>query len=157
MNGCEKNERVDSASRVILATPRQLFRTYFDAETLKGWRVPDGATGTYSVLEPQPGGRFCLNLLYSDRTETDGPAAAIEIITGEFAEFVPDERIVEEIHYTNTDPAYAGMMRLTLTIEPAKAGSKVSLHATGMPQALEVTAHRAALAAALRRLALLTE
>src|SRR3546814_5824522 len=68
-----------------------------------------------------------------------------------------DLRIVAEIHYTNTDPAYAGMMRLTFTIEQAKAGSKVALHATGMPQALEVTAHRAALAAALRRLALLTE
>lgn len=157
MDESELAERVDSASRVILATPRQLFRTYFDAETLKGWRVPDGATGTYSVLEPQPGGRFCLNLLYSDRPEIDGSEAAIEIITGEFAEFVPDERIVEEIRYTNTDPAYAGMMTLTLTIEPAKAGSKVSLHATGMPPALKAAAHRAALAAALRRLALLTE
>ena len=157
MDACEQTERVDSASRMILATPRQLFRTYFDAEKMKSWRVPDGATGTYSVLEPQPGGRFCLNLLYSDRAEIDGPEAAIEIITGTFTEFLPDERVVEAIRYTNADAAYSGMLTLTLTIEPAKVGSKVSLHATGMPPALEVTAHRATLAAALRRLALLTE
>src|SRR3546814_20413593 len=103
---------------MILATPRQLFRTYFDAEKMKSWRVPDGATGTYSVLEPQPGGRFCLNLLYSDRAEIDGPEAAIDIITGTFTEFLTDERVVEAIRYTNAAAAYSGMLPLPHPTQP---------------------------------------
>ena len=153
----EQSGRVDRASRVILATPRQLFRTYFETETLKAWRVPDGAIGSYTILEPNPGGRYCLNLLYPDRPETDGPEAGIETVTGVFTEFLPDDRVVEEIRYANSDPSYAGVMTFTLTIEPAHAGSKVMIETVGMPAALEAAAHRAELSAALRRLALLTE
>lgn len=153
----EQSGQVDRASRVILATPRQLFRTYFETETLKAWRVPDGAIGSYTVLEPHPGGRYCLNILYPERSEINGPEAGIETVTGVFTEFLPDERIVEEIRYANDDPSYAGVMTLTLTIETVQAGSKVTIEAVGMPPALKTTAHRAELSAALRRLALLTE
>lgn len=157
LNTGEQSVRIDRASRVILAAPRQLFRTYFEVETLKAWRVPEGAIGSYTVLEPHPGGRYCLNLLYPDRSEIGGPEAGIETVTGVFTEFVPDDRVVEEIRYANSDPSYAGLMTFTFTIEAAQGGSKVTIEAVGMPPALEMDAHRAELTAALRRLALLTE
>lgn len=157
MDGGERKERVDSASRVILATPRQLFRTFFDAETLKAWRVPEGAAGIYSVLEPQPGGRFRLDLVHPDRTAPDGTEAEGYTIEGRFTEFLPDERVIEEIRLAGTGPVDAGVMTLTISIELVQAGSKVTMQAIGMPRALEADAHRAALAASLRRLALLTE
>lgn len=157
MTDTETPDRIDSASRIIMASARTLFRTFHDPETFKYWRTPDGTMGGLTVLQPQIGGAWCLTILHPDRAEIGGVPSGIETITGRFIDMLPDAQVVEEINYVSEDPAYAGVMTLTTSLEPMKDGTKVTLRAVGMPPVLAQDSHRAALSAALHRLARLTE
>lgn len=52
----EDEGHAHAASRVILASPRTLFRAFVDAETMAAWRAPDGMTATMLSFDPRPGG-----------------------------------------------------------------------------------------------------
>lgn len=156
MDAGEQEERVDSTSRIILATPRVLFRTFLDPETLKAWRVPEGVEGGFSALDPRTGGGYRLDLRYRD--ERHGiSAAGADLIEGRFVDFLADERVLEDVRFLREDGSEAAAMTLETLIEAAQSGTKVTLRATGMPDAIGADEHREALAAALRRLAMLTE
>lgn len=152
----EQAERVDSASRVILASPRILFRTFRDTETLKAWRVPDGVIGSFTALQPRTGGGYQLKLQYGD--ERIGLSApGMDLIEGRFAEFQPDEHIVEQVRFVGRDGQTVGSMMFETLIKPALTGTRVTLRATSLPDAIDAKDHEDALAASLRRLAMLTE
>ncbi|HUD92516.1 SRPBCC domain-containing protein [Sphingobium sp.] len=149
-------ERVDSASRVILASPSILFRTFRDTETLKAWRVPDGVIGSFTALQPRTGGGYQLKLQYGD--ERIGLSApGMDLIEGRFAKFQPDEHVVEQVRFIGRDGGTAGTMKFETLINPVSGGTQVTLRASALPDAIDAKDHEDALAASLRRLAMLTE
>lgn len=154
-----KTARIDSASRVILATPRTLFRTFLDGETLAGWRAPEGMTGRIQHFDPRVGGGYNMVLRYDETA----PATAGKTRTREdevevhFREFLPEEKVVEEVHFISTDPAFALPMLLTTIFVADRDGTRVILRAENVPDAIAAEDHQAGMLSSLRRLAALTE
>jgi uncharacterized protein YndB with AHSA1/START domain len=152
-------QRIDTASRVILAPPRTLFRAFLDAESLANWRAPDGMTASILRFDPRIGGGYRMILGY-DEGETDAVGktrAGEDEVVVQFLELLPHERIVEAIRFVSDDPAFAGVMILTTSFEPTREGTKVSFRASEVPAGIDREEHLAGMASSLRNLARLTE
>ncbi|MCP3731288.1 SRPBCC domain-containing protein [Sphingomonas sp. MG17] len=145
-----------SASRVILASPRNLFRAFVDPEMLASWRAPEGMTATLAAFDPRPGGGYRMVLRYPEpglgKTSSDS-----DVVEVRFAELAAEERIVELVTFTSDDPAFDGEMRLTTSFAPVADGTKVIMVADHVPPGIEQADHEAGMASSLRKLALLTE
>jgi uncharacterized protein YndB with AHSA1/START domain len=152
-------QRVDSASRVIMASPRTLFRAFLDAEMMANWRAPDGMTARLLAFDPRIGGGYRMVLAYDGADgESHGKTrpGEDEMLVA-FQELLPDSRIVEAIRFLSDDAAFAGVMTLTTLIEKMLDGTKVTFRAEGVPTGIAPEDHQAGMAASLRNLARLTE
>ena len=74
-----------------------------------------------------------------------------------FLELTAEERIVEEVHFISTDPAFEDPMILTTLLESARDGTKVTLKAENVPTAISAEDDREGMQSSLRLLARLTE
>ena len=151
-------ERVDRASRVILASPRTLFRAFVDPEMLASWRAPEGMTARVEGMEPRVGGGYRIVLTYAEGSSARGKSSAHEDVAEvRFVELMPEERIVEAVRFVSDDPAHAGTMHLTTSFDAVADGTKVTMAATGVPLVIAPEDHQSGMASSLRNLALLTE
>lgn len=152
------SDRVDTASRMILATPRTLFRAFLDAEMLASWRAPEGMTARIVGFKPGIGGGYRIVLTYDDADASQGKSSAREDVADvRFRELVPDERIIEEVRFVSEDPRLAAPMTITTSIEPVTGGTKVTFSARSVPDVIDPEDHKTGMASALRNLARLTE
>jgi uncharacterized protein YndB with AHSA1/START domain len=144
------------ASRVVLATPRTLFRAFLDPEAMAGWRAFDGVELSFSAVNARVGGG------YRVRARSQGSDLSAEFprqidFAVEFVELVGEERIVETISVVSKGLNLTGSMTLTTLFEPDRDGTKVTMQARGAPSFIDAEEQGEILAASLRRLALLTE
>lgn len=150
--------RVHSASRVILASPRTLFRAFVDPEMMGSWRAPDGMSARIHAFDPRVGGGYRMTLTYADATDQPGKTTAnSDTVEVSFAELAAEERVVEVVRFESDDPAFAGEMRLTTSFAPVADGTRVTVTAEQVPSGIGKEEHEAGIAASLRKLALLTE
>ena len=151
-------ERIDSASRVILATPRTLFRAFVDPETLIAWRTPDGMSARIERFDPRIGGGYRIILRYdaSEVPDRGKSGRAGDIADVRFLE-LGEDRIVEQVQFVSADLAFADPMMLVTTFEPVADGVKVTITARDVPAVISPEDHKAGIAGSLRNLALLTE
>lgn len=142
------------SSRTILASPRAIFRTLLDPETIPAWRAPRGTSIRIEQFEPRTGGTYRIVLTYPQAGDVPNQShASVDTINGQFAEILPDERIVEIVQIETGDPRYNGVMRLTTMLEPLKDGTKVTLIAEDVPPDASENDHRAGMEMTLRNLA----
>ena len=59
-------ERIDTASRLIAASPEAIYAAFVDAGRLMIWLPPTGMTGRALLFEPWEGGRYRIELTYDD-------------------------------------------------------------------------------------------
>lgn len=110
-------------------------------------------------FDPKVGGGYGMSLRYGDAA----PAAAGKTRTCEdevevkFIEILPEERVVEEVHFISTDRAFAEPMLLTTSLEPDRDGTRVTLRAQNVPDPIAAKDHQAGMLSSLGRLARLTE
>lgn len=147
------------ASRVILASPRTLFRTFLDAETLCAWRAPEGMTATLKAFDPKVGGGYLMVLRYegADALEHGKTRPGEDEIAVTFVEMLAEERVVETVRFVTGDAPFLGEMRLTTLFEPAREGTKVTIRAENVPAGISADDHRQGMLSSLRSLANLTE
>jgi uncharacterized protein YndB with AHSA1/START domain len=152
-------DRIDRASRVILATPRTLLRAFLDLEQLVAWRAPEGMTARIERFDPRIGGGYRMVLTYGQATAgVSGKTSATEdVVEVRFVEIAPDDRVVEEVRFVTDDPAFAGLMTITTTFEPVRDGTKVSVAAADVPPGISAADHKTGMDSSLRKLARLTE
>src|SRR5690606_26046002 len=95
MTEISRRRRTDSASRVIAASPRTLYRAFLDPDALVRWLPAKGMTGRIYEFEPREGGCYRMALTY------DGGGPSIrgktsedtDLVEGRFLELIPDARI----------------------------------------------------------------
>lgn len=150
--------RTDSVSRIILASPRDLYRAHLDAEKLASFRTPEGMRAKMLTFEGRLGGSYVMELHYPSTALAQGKSeAGIDRFAATFEELVPDEKIVESIRFDADDPAFAEPMILTTTLRPVRDGTKVTVTASQVPASIFASDHVKGIEAALRYLAMLTE
>lgn len=147
-----------TASRVILATPRAIFRAFLDPEVLVNWRPPDGMKAEITSFDPRFGGGYRMVLAYDDPEVTSGKSGdGTDVVTSRFVEFEPEAQIVEVITFESDDRAFGGTMMLTTTLTKVNGGTKVSFVAENVPAGISEEDHCRGMEASLKNLANLLE
>lgn len=149
--------RADTGSRLIAASPERLYAAYVDPEAIAAWRPPAGMTARIEAFDPREGGGYRMAFVYEDAATAGKSGDNVDLFEGRFVELVPGRRIVEQVVFDSSDPAFAGTMTITTTFEPAGSGTLVSVACANVPAGISETDHRAGIASSLENLAAFVE
>jgi uncharacterized protein YndB with AHSA1/START domain len=146
--------RTDTASRVVAASPAQVYAALIDREALAAWLPPDGMTARFERFDPRPGGSYRLVLTYADASASPGKATAdSDIVEARYVDIVPDVRVVQAVDFVSDDPALAGTMTMTWEVTAADGGTRVDITADDVPDGVSAEDHATGLASSLANLA----
>ena len=146
--------RTDTASRVIAATPAQVYTALVDADALAAWLPPDGMTARFERFDPRPGGSYRLVLTYDEPSGAAGKATPdSDIVEARYVDLVPDVRVVQAVDFVSDDPAFGGTMTMTWEVTAVEGGTRVDVIADDVPDGISADDHAAGLASSLANLA----
>lgn len=147
--------RTDTATRFMSVSAEAIYGAFVDPEALIAWLPPEGMSGRILEFEPWQGGAWRIELALEG--EGHGPSGKTtertDVASGRFLELVPGVRIVQTVEFDSADPAFAGTMVMTWSLEPAAGGTDVTVSATGVPPGISAEDHEAGLASSLDNLA----
>jgi uncharacterized protein YndB with AHSA1/START domain len=151
--------RTDTGSRVIKASPRDLYRAMLDRQAVAAWRPPQGMTAEIYAFEPWEGGTYRMAFVYAgaDHAVRGKTSEHADVFSGRFMELVPDARIVERVEFESDDPAFAGAMTVTTSLAPVPGGTRVTIVCENVPPGVRPSDHQAGMASTLQNLAAFTE
>ena len=159
MSSLTHRGRTDSASIVIRATPRSIYRAFTDSDAWVQWLPPSGMTGRIDAFDLREGGAYRMTLVYleADRSAPGKTSDDTDVVQGTFVKLVPDERVVQRIEFESDDPAYAGVMTMTWLLEEVPEGTKASIVCENVPEGIRQEDHDAGLRSTLSNLAVFVE
>jgi uncharacterized protein YndB with AHSA1/START domain len=151
--------RTHSGSRLIRAAPERIYDAFMSAEAMAAWRPPEGMKAKIFEFDPREGGVFRMALEYeSEAHDVPGKSSQhADLVQGRFGALVPARRIVEHVEFESENPAFAGTMTVTTTLEPAAGGTEVTIRCDDVPEGISESDHRAGIASSLEKLARFTE
>ncbi|GGJ44772.1 SRPBCC domain-containing protein [Virgibacillus salexigens] len=102
------NKRIDSASRVIMASPQTIYQSFINPEALVSWLPPKGMVGHIDMFDPREGGAYRVTLTYEmDHSNSGKTSENTDVAQGKFLELVPDKRIVQSVTFDSEDPEFS--------------------------------------------------
>lgn len=150
--------RVDTASRSIAAAPDAVYRAFAEPGALERWIPPNGMTGTMLAFDFRDGGSYRMRLTYPEWDRGHGKTSEdADEMTVRLTRLVPGRRVEQAVVFESDDPAYAGTMRMTWTLEPHGDRTLVAVRAEDVPVGIHAEDHVAAMAASLEQLAAFVE
>jgi uncharacterized protein YndB with AHSA1/START domain len=146
--------RTDTATRFVPAPPDAVYLAFVEAEALMAWLPPRGMSGRILLFEPWEGGRYRIELALEGegRCLTGKTTGRTDVTSGRFLEMIPGRRIAQAVEFESDDPAFAGTMVMTWSLEPAGEGTQVSVSASDVPSGISAADHAAGLASSLENL-----
>lgn len=146
--------RTDTASRVISASPADVYTAMVDAAALAKWLPPANMTADFERFDPRPGGSYRLVLTYIDGSGSVGKASEnSDIVEGRFVDLIPGERVVQAVDFESDDPAFHGTMTMTWQVAPHEDGARVDFIADDVPDGISAEDHAEGMEASLSNLA----
>ncbi|WKA59318.1 SRPBCC domain-containing protein [Planococcus shenhongbingii] len=146
--------RIDSASRVIKASPNAIYQAFMNPVSLRSWLPPKGMSAHMDVFEPHEGGTYRMTLTYETDHPTPGKTSDnTDVTEGKFLELVPDTKIVCSGKFDSEDPAFSGEMSQTWYLEAVPAGTKVTIVCEHVPEGIRKEDHDTGLNSTLENLA----
>jgi uncharacterized protein YndB with AHSA1/START domain len=146
-----------SESLHIDAPRSAVYGALTDADSIARWRVPAGMRSHVHEFEAREGGRFRVSLTYDAPDSAGKSAEHTDTYHGRFLSLVPDERVVEQFEFETADPALSGTMTMTTTLADSGAGTVVTIHHEGIPDAIPPADNETGTRMALANLARLVE
>jgi len=104
------------------ATPERVFAAFTDKAVMQSWYGPETMTVPHCEVDARVGGQY--------RVEMHRANGGVSVVTGEFKEIVPHERLVFSwgwLNGTGRNPETT----VTLTFKPADGGTELTLVQTG--------------------------
>lgn len=149
--------RIDSASRVILASPRTIYQSFLNPESLVLWLPPKGMTGQIDRFEPYKGGHYSMTLTYELDDSSPGKSSENSDVTkGMFVDLVPDKKIVLSVKFDSDNPAFSSEMIQTWYLEEVSEGTKAIIICENVPEEVRKVDHDEGLNSTLENLATFT-
>jgi uncharacterized protein YndB with AHSA1/START domain len=151
--------RVDSAAKLVRASPSAVYRAFATPDAMETWLPPQGMTGRMLEFAFREGGSYRMRLTYNESRHTPGKTSEhADEVEVRFIRLVPDERIEQAVTFSSEDPAFAGEMRIIWTLEPAPNGATlVSVRCEDVPVGIRHDDHEAGLKSTLENLAAFAE
>ncbi|MEW5687533.1 MAG: SRPBCC domain-containing protein [Pseudomonadota bacterium] len=148
-------ERIDRGSRLIHAAPEMLYRAHLDPAAVAAWRPPAGMWAEVELFEAREGGRYRMSFVYPETP--DAPrgktTARTDTFEGRFVSLVPGRSIEEQVVFSSTDPAFAGVMTIVTTFTPVAGGTEVAVACSNVPPGISAEDHALGIASSLENLA----
>jgi len=148
--------RVDSASRMIRATPQAIYRAHLDPVAVAAWRPPTGMRAEIYAFDPREGGGYRMAFVYLGEGQGKSTDKA-DVFEGRFVELVPDRKLVEQAVFESRDPRFSGVMTITTVLTPAGDMTEVAVAATDVPSGIDPGDHQLGIASSLANLAAFVE
>jgi uncharacterized protein YndB with AHSA1/START domain len=127
------------ASRLIPAEPDAVWDALMDPEALAQWLPPGDMTGVVHSFDGRVGGGFEMSLYYPEgETEQVGKTDEREDRTRvRFAAIKPGRQVVWAVRFDTEDPSLKAEMTITVTVEPAPDGARVTFLSENLPPGLK--------------------
>lgn len=146
--------RIGRAERVVRADAARVFAALVDGAALERWLPPTGMSGTVEHFDARPGGSYRMTLSYDEPRAGAGKATdATDVVEVRFVDIRPDTLVVQEVDFVSDDPAFAGTMTMTWTVEPVAGGARVQVRAEQVPPGIAAQDHERGMAESLQNLA----
>jgi uncharacterized protein YndB with AHSA1/START domain len=151
--------RTDTATRVIAAPTRTIYRALLNAVAVAEWRAPDGMRNTIEKFQVREGGEFRMALAFTDEDHrTRGKTTEHEdVVHGKFVKLVLNQQVVEEVEFETEDEAFKGPMTITTTLVPVPGGTRITVVCENVPQGIKAKDHQKGLESSLANLAAFVE
>lgn len=151
-------QRIDSAEKVIQASPETIYQAFIHPQSLVQWLPPAGMSGQIDRFEPYKNGRYQLTLTYENSDTSIGKTSKnTDVSKGKFLELVPNQKIVVAGVFDSDDPKFAGEMIQTWYFEAIDEGTKVIIICENVPEGIRKEDHKTGLNSTLNNLANFTE
>jgi uncharacterized protein YndB with AHSA1/START domain len=152
------SKRIDSASRLIRASASTIYQSFATREAMETWLPPQGMTGSMLAFAFREGGTYRMRLLYDESQHTPGKTSEdADDVEVRFIKLVPGRCIEQAVVFESDDPAFAGEMRITWTLESARNGTLVTVRCEDVPTGIRPEDHQAGLTSTLGNLAAYVE
>lgn len=146
--------RTDRASRVIDASPDQVYAALVDPEALVAWLPPEGMSGRFERFDARPGGSYRLVLTYEQAGGGRGKATeGSDVVEARFVRLEPGVRVVQEVDFESADPSFAGTMTMTWVVRRVDRGAQLEVIADDVPDGISAVDHAVGMASSLANLA----
>lgn len=134
--------------RVLKAPPERVYRAFTTPDAMAKWIAPFGFTCTVHHMEPRVGGTFRMSF-------TNFSSQQSHSFGGEYLELVPGELL----RYTDVfdDPGLAGVLQVTVRLEPVTGGTDLNIVQEGIPDVIPVEMCYLGWQESLTQLAMLVE
>lgn len=149
------NTRVDTASRLISATPEAIYRAFAEPGSMERWIPPSDMNGTMLHFDFREGGSYSMRLTYKEpqqgrgKSSEDADEAAVRL-----TKVIDGRRIEQEVVFESNDPKFAGTMRMIWTFQFVDDGTTlVKVCAEDVPKGIRPEDHEAGLSSSLKNLA----
>jgi uncharacterized protein YndB with AHSA1/START domain len=150
--------RTDTAWKTIAATPGAIYAALTDPDARARWLPPPGMTGRFDWFDARPGGGYRMTLTHADASAAPGKSSPeSDVVEARFVSLMPHREIAEAIEFVSDDPAFAGTMTMTWSLQPAPGGTLVTITASDVPSGITEADHAEGLNASLTGLARFVE
>lgn len=142
-------------SRLIHASREDIYHAFLDPEALAIWLAPGDMTGKVHEFDGRVGGGYRMSLFYpqSDHTSRGKSADREDRYNARFVELSPPVRIVEAIDFESEDPAFAGEMKMIVTLEESDGDTDVTFVFEDIPPGIAPEDNDAGTRSTLEKLA----
>lgn len=125
-------------SLVIPAAQEALYQAFTDPMALEAWQAPGEMTGKVHGFDLRVGGGYEMSLFYpeNDQEAVGKSGEREDRFTTRFVELSPPGRIVQVVTFASDDPAFAGEMTMTISLEERESGTEVSIAYEGIPSGI---------------------
>jgi uncharacterized protein YndB with AHSA1/START domain len=122
-------------SKLIKATPEQVYAAFMDPAVLLRWLPPGDMTGELHGFDPRVGGGYAMSLFYPpDEQQFRGKTTGNEDRANvRFVDLQPARRILEAVTFDSPDPGFQSEMTIDITLAPVTGGTEVTFAFTNLP------------------------
>lgn len=150
------SERVDFASRCIVAPPTAIYRAFSESSAIVQWMAPAGMTASMLAFDFREGGLYRMRLTYGEPGHGKTTVDADEF-SARWVRLIDGKCIEQAITFDSADPLFAGVMRMIWTFQPVAEGTLVTVRCEDVPEGIRPEDHEVGLNSTLANLAAFLE
>lgn len=141
---------------LIEAQPETVYRAFVNPELVAQWLAPGDMTASVHEFDAREGGRVRISLHYPDGDASAAKSTEdADIYQARFLELSPPSKVVQAIEFESNDPAFAGEMRMTVTLAPTRQGTNITIDFDGIPDGISLEDNKLGTALSLEKLSAL--
>jgi uncharacterized protein YndB with AHSA1/START domain len=144
-----------SNQQLIHATPETVYRAFTEPGALESWLAPGEMFGKIHRFDLRTGGGYEMSLYYPEGNKTNKGKSAVDEdrFTARFVELSPPARIVQAIAFSTEDPAFAGEMKMDVSLKLKDGDTLVTISFSNIPAGIDPADNEKGTALSLKKLA----